>query len=420
MSYEIIASTIFLVTYALIATEKVDKTVGALTGGIMMILLGIINQEQAFEAIDLNVIFLLAGMMIIANILGKTGVFQWIAVKSARLGKGEPFTILIILAVVTALLAAFLDNVTTVVLIAPVTFFIASRLQMNPVPFLIAEILASNIGGTATLIGDPPNIMVGSAAGLDFMDFLTNMAPVSILIFVAFLATCKLLFAKQMRVNDDLKAALMEIRDEELITDKHLLMKGLFVLGLTITGFLVHGFLGLEAATVALSGAVTLMIVGKQNPHHILPEIEWATLFFFIGLFMVVSGIVHAGVIDALAQTALDLTKGNLALTSMFILWFSAVGSGIVDNIPFTATMIPFVKELGNSMDTTPLWWSLALGACLGGNATLIGASANVIVANLAAKSGFPISFGSYLKYGLVISVESMVISSVYVWFRYL
>ena len=420
VSQELVAGLIFVVTYALIATDRMDKTFGALAGGILMILLGVLDQEQAFEAIDFNVIFLLAGMMIIANVLGKTGVFQWVAVKSARLGRGDPFAILVIISVVTAFASALVDNVTTVVLIVPLTFFIASRLQISPVPFLIAAILSSNIGGTATLIGDPPNILVGSAAHLDFIAFLLNLAPVTIVVFAAFLVTCWLFFAKKLVVHDDLKAALMEIKDEDLITDKALLKKALAVLALTILGFLVHGALGLEPATIALAGASALMVVGKHNAHHILSEVEWATLFFFIGLFMVVGGVVRAGIIDAIAQAALDATQGNLALTSMLILWLSAILSALVDNIPYTTTMIPIVKELGNSMDAAPLWWSLALGACLGGNATIIGASANVIVANLAARSGFPISFGSYLKYGVIITVESMVISSVYIWIRYL
>jgi len=414
-----LAAGIFLLTYALIVSERVHRTISALLGGMAMILF-VIPQDTAFHSIDWNVIFLLAGMMIIANVLKETGLFQWIALQAVRLGKGDPFQVLIILSLITAVGSALLDNVTIVVLIAPVTLFVASTLRVNPVPFLIAEILASNIGGMATLIGDPPNILIGSAAGIDFMTFAVNMGPISVVILLAFIGLARFLFKKELTTHDQSNVDISDLDTSALITDPILLRKSLVVMAGVILGFMLHGALHLEPATIALTGATLLMLWSKTDPHYALRDIEWTTLFFFVGLFITVEAIVEVGLIEMVADAALRLTRGSLPLTSMLLIWFSALASGIVDNIPYTATMIPIVESLGQVMSADPLWWSLALGACLGGNLTLVGAAANVVVASLAEKSSHPISFGLFLRYGVIVTVMSLVLASGYVWLRYL
>ncbi len=416
----LLGSSIFIVTYALIASERIHKTIAALAGGVVMILLGVISQEEAFEHIDFNVIFLLAGMMILAGVVRKTGVFGWLAIRAARVAGGDPYRILVVLSLITAVASAFLDNVTTVVLVGPITLFLAARLGMSPVPFLIAEILASNIGGASTLIGDPPNILIGSAAGLDFVAFLSNMAPVAILSLGVFLVGARWLFRNHLEVDPKLRDAVLKLDEREMITDPALLRKSLAVLGLTLVGFLLHGPLHLEPATVALAGAVVLMLVAKEDPAEVLQEVEWPTLFFFIGLFMLVAGVIEVGLIEVLAQAALAVTGGAPGPTAMLILWLSAILSGIVDNIPYTATMIPVVDQLSGESEGNTLWWALALGADLGGNATIIGASANVILASLAEREGHPIGFWFFMKYGLLVTLGSMLIATAYLWLRYL
>ncbi|MCL4458631.1 MAG: ArsB/NhaD family transporter [Chloroflexi bacterium] len=420
MNNALVAGAIFAVTYLIITTDKVHRTVVAMAGAVGMILLRVIGQDKAFLAIDFNVIFLLAGMMIIANIMRTTGVFQWVAIRSVKIAGGDPFRILVVLALLTAVFSAFLDNVTTVVLIAPITLYIASGLGINPLPFLIAEILASNIGGTATLIGDPPNILIGSAARLDFVTFAANLTPVAIIILVVFLITARFLLFNSLKSDAHSVAAIFEIDEAKVITDHRLLRKSLLVLCLTIIGFLVHGLLHYQPATVALFGAVVLLLLSGHDPHDALREVEWTTLFFFIGLFILVGGIVEAGLIGALARGALALTHGDLTSTVFLLLWLSAILSAIVDNIPYTATMIPLVQDLGQYMQIAPLWWALALGACLGGNATIIGASANVIMASIADRAGYPIRFWEFVRYGGLVTLESLLISTAYIWFFYL
>jgi len=419
MSVVWLAGSIFLFTYALIVSEKIHRTVSALLGGVAMILF-VVPQEKAFHAIDWNVIFLLAGMMIIANIIKETGLFQWIAFQAVRFGKGDPFRVLVILSLITAVTSALLDNVTIVVLVAPVTLFVASSLRLSPVPFLIAEILASNIGGMATLVGDPPNILIGSAAHIDFVQFVLNMGPISVLILLIFLVGARFLFQKDLAIKEQSPANLTRLDANALITDPTLLRKSLIIMLGVIIGFLLHGALHLEPATIALTGATLLLLWSKTDPHHALRDIEWTTLFFFFGLFITVEAVVEVGIIEMVADAALQLTGGNVSLTSIFLIWFSAIASGIIDNIPYTATMIPLVKSLGQAMPTDPLWWSLALGACLGGNLTLVGAAANVVVASLAEKSGHPISFRHFFRYGAIVTIGSLVMASGYVWIRYL
>jgi Na+/H+ antiporter NhaD/arsenite permease-like protein len=329
--------------------------------------------------------------------------------------------LLVVLSIVCAVLSAFLDNVTTVVLIAPVTLYIASVLRISPLPFLISEILASNIGGTATLIGDPPNILIGSAAGLGFVEFLTNLGPVVLVILAAFLLTTRVLFRRDLEVHDDVRDAVLALDEREVLTDLPLLRMGLVVLGATIVGFVFANALGLEAGSIALFGAAVLMLLSRIDVESVLHEIEWPTLFFFIGLFMLVEAVVEVGIIDQVAATLIDITAGDATVTTLGLIWLSGIASAIVDNIPYTATMIRVVQGVGAAgVEIQPLWWALALGACLGGNYTIVGASANVVVANLAGKAGHPISFRMFFKYGSVVATESLIIATVYVYLRYL
>jgi Na+/H+ antiporter NhaD/arsenite permease-like protein len=411
---------VFGATYVAITADKIHKTIVALGGAVVMLLLGLVTQEQAFASVDWNVIFLLAGMMIIANSLQGTGFFQWVGVLLVKRARAEPMRVLLYLAGFTAVASAFLDNVTTVVLITPLILYIAGLLRVSAMPYLLTAILASNIGGTATLIGDPPNIIIGSAAGLDFGEFLLNLGPVALIIFAVLLGTLVLLFRNDLRVDAATRTAALQIETGGLIKDPRLLAITLGVLGLTLTGFLFHSLLHYEAATVALAGAVLVLLLGRRAVHDILSEIEWTTLLFFVGLFIVVEGVIEVGLVDLAARGVLDLTGGDVGVTALLLLWFSGVASGIVDNIPYTATMVPIVQELGATMPVQPLWWALALGACLGGNATIVGASANVIVASLGERAGVPISFRRFLPYGLLITAESLIIASGYVWLRYL
>jgi Na+/H+ antiporter NhaD/arsenite permease-like protein len=413
---------IFIVTYALIATERIHKTTAALLGGAAVILIGVVSQEQAFEAIDFNVIFLLAGMMVLAAVIRRTGAFGWLAVRAARLAGGDGFRILLVMSLITAIASAFLDNVTTVILVGPITLFLAARLGLSPLPFIISAILASNIGGAATLIGDPPNILIGSAAGLDFVAFLIHMTPLSVVCLVLYLVAARWLFGSQLQIAPEMRESLLAMDERQMISDPVLLRSSLIVLGATLIGFLLHGALGWEPGTVALAGAAVLMLVSRLDPHEVLRDVEWTTLFFFIGLFIMVGGIVEVGLIDLIAEQIAATTRGDLAATSYLILWLSAALSGIIDNIPYTATMIPVVEQLvgtqGHGADV--LWWSLAIGADFGGNATIIAASANVTLASLSEREGHPIGFGTFARYGLPVTIGTMLVATVYVWLRYL
>jgi Na+/H+ antiporter NhaD/arsenite permease-like protein len=405
-------------------SEKVHRAIAAMLGGMLLVLAGVLSQEVAIEHIDWNTLGLLIGMMIIVGITRKTGVFQYLAVKAVQISKGEPIRILISLATITAILSAFLDNVTTVLLIVPITFTIAGTMGLNPIPFLMSQILASNIGGTATLIGDPPNIMIGSQTHLGFMDFLVNLTPVIIVIHIITMLIFYFLYRNKLNVSDDIKQEVTKVDPLEEIKDYALLKKSLLVLGLTILGFILHQMLHLESATIALSGAAILMLISKQEPEEIFLSIEWPSLFFFAGLFIVVGGLVETGLINRLAQWALSMTAGNFKLTGMLILWLSAIASAFVDNIPFVATMIPLIHQMGNLGGLTPealepLWWALSLGACLGGNGTIIGASANVIVAGLAEKNGYKMTFAGFMKLAFPLMLVSVIISTIYLLIFY-
>lgn len=421
------AVVIFLVSYAIIITEKINRAVIALFGAVVMIFLGILDLKLAFaEHIEWGTIFLLIGMMLLVGIANKTGVFQYAAVKAAQSAKGDPVKIFIILSVLTGLGSAFLDNVTTVLLMVPITFSITKILKVPPVPFLIAEIIACNIGGTATLIGDPPNIMIGSAnEHLSFNDFLIHLGPIILVILAVTITLLVWIYKKQLIVTEEAKAELLRLSADEYIKDRKLMYKSLIILALTIAGFALHSVIEIDAAAIALGGATLLMLIGlkRDEAEAAFDYVEWETIFFFIGLFMLVGGLIEMNIISELASFTLQITSGDITSTSLLILWVSGLASATIDNIPFVATMIPLIQDLGvemgvaNPEQLNPLWWSLALGACLGGNGTLIGASANVVVAGLAMREGKGFGYIDFLKIGAPLTLVSLILSTVYVYF---
>ena len=422
----IVAIVIFVVAYALIISEKVHRTIVGLFGAMLMILFGIIDQEVAVHHIDFNTLGLLMGMMIIVNITSETGLFNFLAIWAAQKVKAQPIALLVVLSTITMVCSALLDNVTTVLLTVPITFSITSQLKVDVMPYLISQILASNIGGTATLIGDPPNIMIGSAVGLDFMAFVENLTLISIIIFILVQFILIGLYHKGLHTQPELQDKIMRLPTGAQITDHALLRKCLAVIFLTITLFVLHGSLGLESATVALSGAGLLLLLTATRDEgaivKVLSKIEWPAIFFFGGLFILVGALVETGVIRMLAAEAIKATGGNVEATAILILWMSAFASAFIDNIPFVATLIPLIQDMGQMglSNLDPMWWSLALGACLGGNGTLIGASANVVVASMSAQRGRPISFLGFMKVAFPVMVFTIIVSNIYVYIRYL
>ncbi len=418
----IVAALIFTAVYVIIITDKLDRTVVALAGAALMILTGILDQEEAFRAIDFNTLGLLISMMVIVFITQRTGVFQYLAIKACKISKGEPLLILASMSVITAVASAFLDNVTTILLMLPITLDVAKDLRLNPVPFIISEVFASNVGGTATLIGDPPNIMIGAKAGLGFMDFIKNDAPVIIPILAVTTIVFVLIYKKRLHTKEENKKKIMALNENEAIKDHVLLKKCLIVLGLTITGFILHGLLQIESSTVAMTGAVVLMLIAKVKIDHVFKEVEWKTIFFFAGLFILVGGLEKVGILRMIAQGVIDLTGGSMFATTLAILWVSAIASAFIDNIPFVATMIPLIQALGTMgiTDLGPLWWALSLGACLGGNGTIIGASANVVALGMAEESGHKIGFRKYFKVAFPVMLLTVAISTVYLIVFYL
>lgn len=425
-----LSAGILILAYIFIATEKISKVTVALSGACAAIFLGLVSQDKFSNGsfnleyyvnyIDFNVIFLLISMMIIVSIAAKSGIFNYAAIKILSLTRGKPLLILPALAFFTAFLSAFLDNVTTVILVMPMTFAIAKKLDINPVPFLIAEVFSSNIGGTSTLIGDPPNIIIGSAANLSFMDFVRELSPIIGIIMLVVCAFLLFVFRKSLKTSTDKMEALMRSSEHDTITNRACAIRSLLVLGFVITGFVCHDAIGMQTSIIALVGACILLVFEK--PEEIFKELEWNTIFFFIGLFIIVGALEASGGIKMMADEILKITHGSQAITSMIILWSSGIISGIIDNIPYTATMTPMILDIEKSMGAEyayPLWWSLSLGACLGGNMTIIGAAANVIVSENSAKHGYKITFLSFFKYGVVVMLISLVISALYLWVRF-
>ncbi|MGM9994360.1 MAG: SLC13 family permease [Candidatus Avigastranaerophilus sp.] len=426
-----ISAMLLIVAYIFIATEKIPKVTIALLGAGLTVILGLVSQSKMLgdninphyfvNFVDFNVIFLLVSMMIIVNISTKSGVFNYVANEMLKLTKGHPLKILVVLSIFTAAVSAFLDNVTTVILIMPITFAIAKKLEINPLPYLLTEVFASNIGGTTTLIGDPPNIIIGSAACFSFMDFIYNLTlPVAIiLITVTFVLA--IIFRKKLHASADKMAEVANIDNSKTITDKNLMIKSMLVLAFVIIGFVTHDMTHIETCIAAMLGASVLLLFEK--PTEILRDVEWNTIFFFVGLFIIIGGVEASGGIRLMAQWIIDVTNGSAQAASMLILWASGIISGFIDNIPYTATMSPMLVEIQKTMGhdyVFPLWWCLSLGACLGGNMTIIGAAANVIVSENAAKEGHPIFFMNFMKYGMFVVFISLAISTIYIYLRYL
>ena len=423
---EILAASIFVFMYMVIVSEKIHRTVAAMLGAVSMILLGILSQEDAIHHIDFNTLGLLTGMMILVGVTSHTGLFDFVAIWAAKKAKAEPKKLLTYLGLITALFSAFLDNVTTVLLMVPVTFSITKKLKLNPMPFLLTQIMASNIGGTATLIGDPPNIMIGSAVKeLTFMAFIENLAPIAIFDMIVVVFVFEYLYRDSLVTKPELQAEIMQMNEYDALQDHKLLRRALFVLALTILGFFTHQFHYVESSLMALTGAFLLLLLaggGHQLVESTMKSVEWATIFFFIGLFIAVGGLIEVGIIGELARKAVEITGGDVVNTSLLVLWLSALVSSVLDNIPFVATMIPLIQGMGamGVENLDPVWWSLSLGACLGGNGTLVGASANLIVAGLAAERGVRITFVDYFKVGFPIMLLTIVLSMAYVYVRYL
>ena len=412
---QIIAICIFSLVMLAIISEKINRAVAAMTGALLMVIFNIVSFEHGLSHIDFNTIGVLLGMMLFVSVVKNSGLFEYVAILSAKKSKGDPWKIMLCFIILTAILSAVLDNVTTVLLIGPMTIVITQILKINPVPFLITQILASNIGGTATLIGDPPNIMIGSAANLSFIDFVINLGPVVIIILFFTIICFRFMFKKHLYVDDKYKEEILKLDESKAIKDKPLLIKSIIMIILILLGFVLHNIIHIESSIIALTGATVMMFIGKQDVDEILSSIEWSTIAFFGGLFIIVGGLVEVGIIDFIASYLINATSGNLALTMLVILWLSAIISSFLDNIPFVATLIPLILTMqAQGVDVTPIWWATSLGACLGGNGTLIGASANIVLSNVGDKNGYPISFKSYFKIGFPLMLLSIVISTFY------
>ena len=416
-TYFALSIAIFVCVYALIIWDKFDRAVIALSGAMLMVLVRVLDQEEAFASIDYNTIGLLVAMMIIVMIMRRTGIFEYMGIKMVKASKANPFRLLIMVCLTTGVLSALLDNVTTILLILPIVLSVTEELKLNPIPFIISAIFASNVGGTATLIGDPPNIMIGSQAGLSFVDFLINDAVIALPMLIVTSLIFAFLYRKQLVTDPALKDKIMALDEKSTIKDHLLLKKCLVVFAFVIVGFLFHGALHFESSTIALTGAVILLFVSGIDSELVLIEVEWKTIFFFSGLFILVGGIEATGVISMMAKGVIELTGGDLFLTAMAILWVSAIASAFIDNIPFVATMIPLIIQMGDmsGINIMPLWWALSLGACLGGNGTAIGASANVVAIGMAEREGYHISFGHYFKIAFPVMLITVALSTVYI-----
>jgi len=430
----LLSIAIFIISYCFIASEKVNKTIVAVLGASCVLFLGLVTFEEAVAAIDFNVIFLLVGMMTSVYILSKTGFFEWVAVSVAKRAKGDPLLIMLFLLSVTAILSAFLDNVTTIIMLVPVTILIMQLLEISPIPFIIMEAIVSNIGGTSTLIGDPPNIIIGSQAGLSFNSFIVNLGPVVVVVFAVFMGTIFLLFRKKFQVPEEIRKRVKEAIPRLAIVDKQNMIRSLIVFGLIFAGFFMHNLLGVKPGIIALGGSMLMLLICRAESEDTLMRVEWGVIFFFIGMFMMIAALEVNGVMAWIGYHIIHLADKNLFLVCIIVLWGSAIFSSMLDNIPFVITMVPLVRQFviyfsqaSGIADPAviqlqiaqPLWWSLALGACLGGNGTLIGASANIVMARISEKNNYPISFMHFFKYGFGFMIQSMIICTLYIWLRY-
>ena len=417
---QIVAVAVFVVVMITIMTEKLHRSLAAITGAMIVLALHVMPFDAAMEHIDFNTLGVLLGMMLFVSVVKLSGVFEFLAIKCARLAKGDPWKIMLLFVLLTAVLSAFLDNVTTVLLIGPMTLTVCKLLDVNPIPFFMTEILASNIGGTATLIGDPPNIMIGSAAGYSFFDFILYDAPAVAIILVAILGVFYALYGRKMNVDDEHKARIMELDEHAQIKNRRLLKQSVVMTALVVVGFMAHGALGLESCIIALGAAGIIMLISGESSEEALSNVEWTTLSFFAGLFVIVGALAETGVIGMLANGLIDATGGNVFITMLVLLIGSAVISSFLDNIPFVATMIPILLAMESTgMDVTPLWWAVSLGACLGGNGTLIGASANVVLSDISKKHGYEITFAKFFKTGFPIMLLTILIAGVYLVVRF-
>lgn len=419
-SSQIIAVIIFAVTMAAIMTEKLHRTVAAVTGSLLLILTGVLTVESGLSYVDMNTLGVLIGMMLFVSVVKNSGLFEYIAIWAAKAAKGHPWRLMVLFVLITAILSAFLDNVTTVLLIGPMTLAITNMLKVNPVPFFMTQIMASNIGGTATLIGDPPNIMLGSAAGLSFTDFITNTGVAVLFVLAATLLCFYFIYGRKLQVDPEAMNSILLLDERKSIKDRPLLIKSVVMILLVVVGFVFHDQLHLESCTIALTAAAVMLLIGHQDVEEIVSGVEWTTILFFGGLFIVVGGLQETGIIQILANSLMSLTEGHMTLTILLILWVSAIISSFLDNIPFVATLIPLILTMqSNGVDVTPLWWAVSLGACLGGNGTLIGASANVVLSGISTRHGFPITFASYFKVGFPLMLVSVAISTVFLLLRF-
>lgn len=425
MSLMLIALAIFGVTYLLIITEWINKMLAALMGGFAIILTGIVNQKVAFAAIDWNVIFFLIGMMLVISVMRQTGVFMYLAIRIAKMAKGKPLAIMVLMYLLTTVISAFMGSVTTIMILVPIVLLIASELKITPIPFIITMVIASNAGGAATMIGDPPNILIGSATEYNFMDFLLNLTPPVIVITITSVGLIWLLYRKGMVVSNANRAKLMAYNENNLIKSPFLLRTSLIVLALMLFALALQGVLHIETATIAMTAGLFLLVISdrKRVEHILSSDVDWVTIFFFMGLFIIVESLVETGFINMIAEGVMRVTHGEPRSTSMVILWVSSIFSAFIDNVPFVAAMIPVLERLGTLIGNPdvmhPVWWSLALGTCLGGNGTLIGASANIVAVGIANRNGFHISFKEFTKIGMIFMLHSIVISTAYILLRY-
>ncbi len=426
MIYLIIGVLVFLTVFYLMITEKVPSAWATMLGGLVMALIGIINEENALEAIyeRLEIIFLLVGMMIIVHIISETGVFQWFAIKVAQLVRGEPFRLIVLLSVVTALCSAFLDNVTTILLMAPVSILLANQLKLDPFPFIISEVMSANIGGVATLIGDPTQLIIGSEGNLGFNEFLMNTSPMAIISMIILIANVYFLYGRKMHVSRELKARIMELDSSRSLKDIKLLKEAMIIFSLVLAGFILNNFIDKGLAIIALSGAIILVTLAKREPKEVLNNVEWDTLFFFIGLFMMIRGIENLHIIDIIGEKLIEITAGNFNMALAAITWLSAGFTSIIGNVANAATvskivevMIPSFEKIGN---TQAFWWALSFGSCLGGNISMLASATNVVAVGAAGKAGCKIDFVKFLKFGAMISVQTLIASTIYMWIRYM